>query len=161
MSGHRWFGVDCPENGSNPGGQPNPRLLMSPVRTTRSASGPPTVRSYARAQSCAWFPVAATGTIGGPLGTGGGLSAVSDVGISVLVAAEPTFGTEAGEEGVDAPPALAGAPSEPPACPCPRALAAAAIAARSLFVPSTEPLLGFCPVAESPASFWLRFCSAS
>src|SRR5579863_432604 len=135
MSGHRWVGVDCPENGSNPCGQPNPRLLMSPVRTTRSASGPPTVRSYARAQSCAWFPVAATGTIGGPLGMAGGMSAVSAVGTPTLVAPEPAVGTAPGaEEGVDAAAAVPRVPVELPEFPCPGVLAAAAIAARSLFI---------------------------
>src|SRR5690242_15585832 len=39
---------------------------MSPVRTTRSASGPFSVRSYSRAQSFAGSPVAEVGTrVGG------------------------------------------------------------------------------------------------
>src|SRR4030095_2626402 len=64
VHGNRGTGVDFPEKGSNPAGQPNPRLLMSPVRTTRSASGPFTVRSYLRAQSWSRSPLAAAGVIG-------------------------------------------------------------------------------------------------
>src|SRR5215472_13035894 len=77
MLGKGWGGVDFPENGSKSDGQPKPRLLMSPVRTTRSASDPPTVRSYSSGQSCLGSPVPATGTMGGPLGTGGGVSAAA------------------------------------------------------------------------------------
>ena len=51
---------------------------MSPVRTTRSASGPASVRSYGRAQSFAWSPVAATGTMGaGTAGAAGPVDAES------------------------------------------------------------------------------------
>src|SRR5579863_3082099 len=77
MFGQGCGGVDFPENGSKSDGQPKPRLLMSPVRTTKSASGPPTVRSYSSGQSCLGTPVAATGTVGAPLGVGGGVSAAS------------------------------------------------------------------------------------
>src|SRR5215472_15784344 len=62
--GHGCGGVAWPENGSKPWGQPKPRLLMSPVRTTRSASGPFSVRSYSSPQSLAGSPVAAAGTRG-------------------------------------------------------------------------------------------------
>src|SRR5438067_219868 len=53
MSGQLCEGVELPENGSKAAGHPKPRLLMSPVRTTRSASGEFSVRSYFTAQS--WF----------------------------------------------------------------------------------------------------------
>src|SRR6266568_913456 len=64
FQGWGWTGVDLPENGSKPEGQPNPRLLISPVRTTRSASGLFSVRSYLSCQSRAGSPVAETGEIG-------------------------------------------------------------------------------------------------
>src|SRR5215472_16944175 len=77
--GHGCGGVDCPEKGSKPWGQPKPRLLMSPVRTTRSASGPFSVRSCSSAQSLSGSPVAAAG----PAVAGDG--AASAIGASTLV----------------------------------------------------------------------------
>src|SRR5579872_2129720 len=113
------------------------------------------------AQSCAWFPVADTGTIGGPLGTGGGIRAVSAVGPPVLLAADPGFAMEPGPGEVDAAPVIPEVPPEPFVFPCPSALAAAASAARSLFMSSVEPLPGFCPFVESPDSLLLRSCNAA
>lgn len=43
---------------------------MSPVRTTKSASGPFSVRSYLRVQSCTGSPVAAAGVMGSVRGDG-------------------------------------------------------------------------------------------
>lgn len=47
-----------PVNGSKPSGQPNPRLLISPVRTSNSASGPPTTRSFLSAHDTTPAPTA-------------------------------------------------------------------------------------------------------
>ena len=51
---------------------------MSPVRTTKSASGPFSVRSYLSAQSRAGSPVATTGTM--ETGACSGVEAVEAVG---------------------------------------------------------------------------------
>src|SRR5512147_2419401 len=78
---------------------------MSPVRTTRSASGPFSVRSYSSAQSLARSPVAAVGTdgagarlgaasFGGGAGTSFPFWSVHPYGASGLVPVAPARGLE-------------------------------------------------------------------
>src|SRR4051812_30287285 len=97
--GNLWGGVEFPENGSKPCGHPKPRLLMSPVRATKSASGPFSVRSFLSAQSRTGSPVAGTGTGGAGADSGVELADVAgnDAGRALLFA---FVGNSLGDTGV-------------------------------------------------------------